>query len=399
MERMAMRASLEDLGSGGGRRRRRRRISDLGSADGTNSLRTLREALGYLRRHSASRHLPSSISTPQFPAHVTFEEHPSSDESELRSVLSREEEWFRENDVTHSVLMKSFYEPLFEPESMDFVMSHICLHWLDASDIADEEGGVSNWKRLPRDDDGSLGADDDADDDESSLNFTMMNEATAPSRLREAWRTKLANVHLAKFLALRSAELRPGAEMLLVMVGYPNGFVVPPRASDGTSRGDEEAECCPLTRAMRRCVRRGTVREEVLRRTLVPYYCRTADDVREAFDLAATIDIDIDADAGIEGEAPQPVFNPGALLELVDVRSYPVAVGGGADSVDGLFELFRAIHLSAVKAAGPTEEELEHIESEARQVFEETYDAQEGAEVHYVACVARRRTRPRWSAK
>jgi hypothetical protein len=35
---------------------------------------------------------------------------------------------------------------------------------------------------------------------------------------------------------------------------------------------------------MQRCVEQGLLREEVLRRTIVPYFLRTVEDIKEAFD-------------------------------------------------------------------------------------------------------------------
>lgn len=43
--------------------------------------------------------------------------------------------------------MKSFYEPLFDRESVDFLMSYICLHWLDITDVPEGES-ISHWKSL-----------------------------------------------------------------------------------------------------------------------------------------------------------------------------------------------------------------------------------------------------------
>ena len=60
------------------------------------------------------------------PLHVTFEEHPASDEKKLRTTLDHHHDWFKRNDITRTITMRSFYEPLFQPESIDFLMSYIC---------------------------------------------------------------------------------------------------------------------------------------------------------------------------------------------------------------------------------------------------------------------------------
>jgi len=320
MERLAKRIEFEDGHAAGVRRRR---IADLGSADGSNSMAALRGAVDYLRGCCARSGMA-------VPLDVTFEEHPASDERGLRLCLEGHGDWFAENDITWSVLMKSFYEPLFEPDSMDFICSYICLHWLDT------EGGTRDWKSL------HLGK--EGNDHPSLANFTFVAEVTAPKSLKEIWRTELANVHLAKFFALRARELRPGGEALVVMLGDPNQIIVP--SPDAAS---------PLTQAMRRCVGRGVLREEVLRRCVVPYYPRTEDDLREAFKLASEI--------GTDGAAG----TPGAPLQLVDVRSYPGVIGDG-ESLDGSFELFWSIHSGSVWAADPTEEEMGHIRREAATV-------------------------------
>lgn len=136
------------------------------------------------------------------PLRLTFEEHPSSDKDALEQVLNSCNDWFMQNDIKHSILMKSFYKPLFEPESLDLMLSYICLHW-HAPD------GIADWKLLHR-------------DSTELCNFTLINEATNPQPLAELWRRKLANVHLASFFARRAMELRPGAEALVVMVGHPH---------------------------------------------------------------------------------------------------------------------------------------------------------------------------------
>ena len=60
---------------------------------------------------------------------MTYEEHPSSNKERLRHTLDMHDDWF--NDI----LMKSFYQPLFPKESIDFMMSYICLHWLDITNV------------------------------------------------------------------------------------------------------------------------------------------------------------------------------------------------------------------------------------------------------------------------
>lgn len=339
-------------------------IADLGSADGTNSMRTLKSAVHHLR--TSRRRTTTSMGGDSTPTlHVTFEDHPSSDGDALQQVLKGHGDWFTHNDVSYNILMKSFYEPLFEPESVDMMMSYICLHWLDTSE-ANGPDGVAAWKVTNT-------------DVVDQAKFTCINEWTAPGHLVEEWRKSHAKCHLAKFFALRARELRPGAEAIVVMVGQPHQFVTPP-----------DGKASSLTRAMQRCVQQGELREEILRRTIVPYYLRTVEDVKDAFNLAASVKIDAERDE----EA-----YPGSLLELVDVRSYPTVTGGGQETLEGPFELFWSIHAGVVKLAGASEDELSCVKLETRRVFDELYDEGAGIPSTFVACVIRRRTRRPWTTQ
>ena len=91
---------------------------------------------------------------------------------------------------------------------------------------------------------GRLGATDRTDT--SQLGWTSINESSAPEHVREVWRVSFTHRHLAKFLSLRSIELRPGAEL-------PHEFVTPSDGSPG-----------PHSRAMKRCIDRGGLRIDVL---------------------------------------------------------------------------------------------------------------------------------------
>jgi hypothetical protein len=327
-------------------------IADLGSADGTNTMGTLQSAVHELRTFRGGETTP---------LHVTFEDHPSSDKDALEQVLNGCNDWFVQNDITRSILMKSFYKPLFEPESLDLMLSYICLHWMDTTDAPN---GVADWKLLHR-------------DSAELCDFTFINEATAPKPLTELWRRELANVHLARFFALRAMELRPGAEALVVVVGHPHQFVVPP-----------DGKASPMTQAMQRCVEQGVLREQILRRTIVPYFLRTVEDIKEAFDLSSAMQ-------KIETAGTDEACT-GSFLELVDVRSYSTVTGGGQATLEGPFELFWSIHSGAVKSAGATQAELKCVKQETRRVFDETYDPQNGIPSTFLACVVRRRTRRSW---
>lgn len=347
MERLAKRCKIENDAEPN-QQNQRRLIADLGSADGSSSLATLDFAVRSIRsNYNTTKNGPLQLN-------ITFEEHPASDEKKLKSTLESNKEWFERNDITWNVLMKSFYEPLFDRNSVDFLMSYICLHWLDTTDVPKGES-IAHWKAL-------------GDEDRvMACDWVHINEAAAPLKVKEAWRSKLAVTHLSKFLALRARELKPGAEMLLVMVGHPHEFVI---LRDGEKTG-------PLTRAMKRCIVKGKLRREVLDRTVVPYFLRTVDDVKDAVKVAQTVKI--------ENETP------GAKLELIDCRSIAAVTKDDDNGVDGIFDLFWSIHMHCIRSANPTDDEFESIKFETRHLFDELYDSKEGVPSTFVACILRRR--------
>jgi len=366
MERLAQRCDFEDRTSCmDGAPRRRRHIVDLGSADGTSTMTTLQFAVTSLNQATDEGPIP---------LHATFEDHPASDENKLRSTLDQHDGWFKRNDISRDILMRSFYEPLFQPESIDFLMSYICLHWLDSSSSDD----IAAWKRL--------GIDNDHTD--LLRKFTQVNETSAPESVRRHWRTNLAHCHLAKFLALRAKEMRPGAEAVLVMVGHPHGFMTP-----------EDGGPSPMTRAIIRCIERGDVREAILRQTIVPYFLRTEEDVRAAFDMTANIEIPVES-AGTSSTDAGLIAKPGALLELIDCHSFETITAGSDDDdvIGGAFDLFWSIHSNSVISSGATADELDILKKETRRVFYEVYDAEEGISSTFIALVVRKRTRVKWGA-
>lgn len=360
MERLAKRCHLEDAASiADGAPMRRRRMADLGSADGSSSVETLKFATRCLGEKSGGM-VP--------PLHVTFEEHPASSRDKLETCLNSHSEWFAEHDIERDVLMESFYQPLFDPGTIDFMQSYICLHWLDTTDVS-KGGSIVDWKTLGGSVDG---------DDAPHLDWVQINEPTAPAHVREAWRTSLAHVHLAKFLCLRSRELRPGAELLLVMVGHPHEFNVPSDGGPG-----------PLTRAMKRCISRGELRRDVLHRTIIPYFMRTVSDIEAALEIAETLEVENSTAMGSKER-------PGALLQLVNCQSVPAVTKGDDDVLGGAFNLYWSIHSHSIEGADPTEEEMRNIKVETRRVFDEIYDNEAGIPSMFVACTLRRRTRERW---
>lgn len=372
LERLSRRIQLEDqfLLLEDERNRRRRHLVDLGSADGSNSIQTLRMAVQTLHKSIND----GSGTNDKVPLLTTFNEHPASNQRVLETTLSRNREWFQNSNVRYDILMKSFYEPLFDKESVDLLLCYICLHWLDTNDT---ENPVSEWKQwwpLNNNQQATLS------------DFVFMNEATVPGELVQKWREALAKKHLAKFLALRSRELRPGAEAILMMVGQPNQYVCPSRNSVSA-----------LTLAMQNCVDKGTLRKTILEKTLIPYYVRTVEDLKEAFVMAAEMEVPLQGNAAGDDEttSTQDERFPGALLKLVDAKTYTVNVGQG--SIDGTFEMFWSIHRGSVLGAGATKTELESVRKETKTMFRMLYDPQDGVNVTYLACLIRRRTRRAWS--
>lgn len=358
MSRLAERCKAEDQNSLiDGSPIRRKRIVDLGSADGSSTMETLQFAIHALNSSDSGN---STRSSSPIPVHITFEKHPHSDKAKLQDTVDMHNDWFQANDVQRDIKMKSFYKPLFPPESIDFLMSYICLHWLDTTDV---DKSIVEWK--------SIGSNMVKDDTAHLLEWTQVNEISAPLHVREEWKRKLAHNHLAKFLVMRSAEMRPGAEMLLVMVGHPHEFMIP---SDGLPG--------PLTRAMKRCISRGELREEVLRNTIIPYFLRTPEDIQSALKLGEKF----------EGSGTR-------LLQLIDCKSISTVTRGEEDDniVQGAFDLFWGIHSHAVESAKPTEDELSSIHAETRRVFDDVYDAKVGVPGSFVVCLLRRRTRERAS--
>ena len=108
MERLAKGCKIEN--DANPKQNQRRLIADLGSADGSSSLATLDFAVRSIRSNYNSINGPLQLN-------ITFEEHPASDEKKLKSTLESNKEWFERNDITWNVLMKSFYEPLFDRDS------------------------------------------------------------------------------------------------------------------------------------------------------------------------------------------------------------------------------------------------------------------------------------------
>ena len=312
------------------------RLVDLGPADGTNSMNTLKFLV-----ESMTEPKPTSM-------HITFDEHPDSDEQLLREVLHSHEDWFHQNNIEYDVLMKSFYEPLFDHDSIDMFISYICLHWLDTTS-ADES--ISSWKKFGGN---------------TRTGFVFAQENGVPESVVDRWKEELALPHLAKFLTLRAKELSCGGEMALVMVGAPFAWVVPSLSADDSPRPSL------LTEAIRRCVDRGTVRSLVLEHAIVPYYLRSMEDLDDALAMSNQELVDLQ-------------------LDMVESRTLKLNVGVGDEvSMEHAFQMLWAVHQGAIRAGGASDDEMKSIRDEACTVSQQWFDPSTGVEVTYLACTIRR---------
>lgn len=308
------------------------RLVDLGPADGTNSMNTVKFLVD-----SIPEPKPTSMQ-------LTFEEHPDTDEQVLRDVLNSHKDWFMERNIHYDILMKSFYEPLFEEGSIDLFISYICLHWLDTTDAA---GSISTWKRFGGN---------------TKTNFAFAQEEGVPASVVDHWKEGLATPHLAKFFALRARELRLDGEMALVMVGSPFAWCTP--CQDGGAS--------LLTRAVQECVERGMVRPEVLENAIVPYYLRSIDELEEALVLSNQQSTD-------------------RQLDLVETRTIQLNLGKGDDvSMDGAFQMLWSVHQGALRAAGATNDEMVDIQRQANILSQKLFNSSTGVETNYLACTIRR---------
>ena len=377
------------------------RIADLGAADGSNSVRTLQ----YLMEEVSNllpnqfQHAETSSEPETMVFHVCFEEHPDSDEIVLRETLRKYDEWFQKNFITYDLLMKSFYLPLFEKNSIDMLLSYICLHWLDtstaiaetttktattsttsiplASQQEDKRSLLSSWKTVQG--------------KNSYTDFVMVQEENVniPNKVVEYWKNQLASKHLVKFLVLRAYELKPRiGEMSLVMVGAP--YVWGPSAL--------------LTKSIQACIERGEVRPSVLGGAIIPYYVRTMQDIKDAIIEAnhqmmiqqsqqgamttTTTTTTLDDSSEIMPETSRQTIPP--QLELLDTRE--IKIDFRQIDINVAFDMLWSIHQGAIRATGDaTDEELEAIRWEARR--RNRAMVQDGGlfEATYLACIIRRK--------
>ena len=385
------------------------KIADLGSADGSNSIRTLdvfldaAAAAAAVVQNNRKEHVAKKFkdnsnsvvcddnqrsSNTISSVHVVFEEHPSSDRAKLIETVASWAESRNNNTmdftkfnnsttkkavVTHEILMKSFYEPLFEANSIDFCMSYICLHWLDSSCMSND---ANSWKGLHLENTTANEESTSPKHHHGLDEFLQVNEQTAPPKLKSIWKEQLADPHLARFLELRSIELKPGAELLIVMVANPHEYWTPL---------SQEQSSSPLLRAMQECVSENSLRKEVLEKTVVPYYLREPQDVRDALALAKDRNL----------ASNHPIH----ALELAELRKYETLTGGGdsngsssSSMLDGARELFWAIHGGTIQhIGGANDDEMQTIQNRLIHTFDETYNSQTGlVKGNFIAAVFRK---------
>jgi hypothetical protein len=203
-------------------------------------------------------------------------------------------------------------------------------------------------------------------------NFLQVNERTAPQELKDLWKEKLADRHLARFLTLRARELKPSAELLVVMVSDPHEYWKPERSRES-----------PLLKAMKKSIAEGSICRQVLERTTVPYYLRKPQDVMDALALA-------------QHQEAQNKEAPIHFLEIVDIRQYETLTGRieskSCDGMKGVRDLFWSIHGGAVvNAGGATEDEVLAIKRHLVASFDESYNSKTGVvKGDFIACVFRK---------
>jgi len=319
---------------------------DLGSADGTNSLTTMEYCLKIATESNSSN---NSCKT-----HITFSDHPDSDQQLLEETIAQSPLWKTHPEASHSVHMQSFYEQIFPNQSVDLALSHICVHWLDRANVQD----FTHWKQLVR-------------HDASLSDFTNINELTCPTVLRQAWQEQLATPHLSNFYQCRAKELKLHGECFVTMPATPHQFIV-------SKKGNGSAI---LTRALRACVDQGRIPASVLERTIVPFYLRTVPDVEQAVEHA---------NQALLRKQPAGTGAAPPRLELVNVRSDLTRTGNEAEGPVGTSNLFWSIIAGSVRAAGLLPHQEQHVKQEVDRIFAQDFGASGIVEGHFISATVKR---------
>jgi salicylate 1-O-methyltransferase len=204
-------------------------IADLGSSQGKNSMAPMRAAIETLRSRSAD----VSIS-------VTHTDLPANDFNALFELVASSENSYLHgtSGVYAFAAGGSFYTRLFPERSVDLAWNSIAVHWL--SGVPCQIPG-NIWSTL------------------------------AQGSVREQFRKRAADDWNA-FLQARAAELRPGAQMVIV-------------ASSGDERGFTGAEgLMNIANAqLQELVAAGTISQQQYAAMVIPTYYRTTSEFTEPF--------------------------------------------------------------------------------------------------------------------
>jgi hypothetical protein len=204
-------------------------IADLGSSQGKNSMAPMRAAIEMLRSRSAGA-----------PISITHTDLPANDFNALFELLANSESsYLRGSSGIYAFAAGgSFYTQLFPARGIDLAWNSIAVHWL------------------------------------SSVPCRIPNNIWSPyaqGSVREQFRERAADDWRA-FLQARAAELRPGAQMVIV-------------ASSADDRGFTGAEGLinAANTELQALVAAGTISQEQYAAMVIPTYYRTTPEFTEAF--------------------------------------------------------------------------------------------------------------------
>jgi S-adenosylmethionine-dependent carboxyl methyltransferase len=204
-------------------------IADLGSSQGNNSMEPMREAIAALRSRDAN--VPIAVTHTDLPANdfnALFELVANSPGSYLRSA----------ENVYAFAAGGSFYTRLFPERSIDLAWNSIAVHWLSS---------------VPRE---------------------IPNHIWSPyaqGAVREAFRERAAQ-DWNNFLNARAAEMRPGAQLVVV-------------ASSADDRGFAGAEGLMdvANGVLLEMIARGTLTKQQYEAMTIPTYYRTKTEFEQPF--------------------------------------------------------------------------------------------------------------------
>ena len=300
-------------------------VADLGCSQGANSIPTMRLVVGRLR-----------AGLPATPVMVYHNDLPTNDFNSLMTVLSGPGgsglAYAPPGDTVLSgpggsglayappgdtqyvhayALGRSFYLPLFPPDTVHLCLSFITLHWLSCAPPAGLKGSrifSCTAPTPPARGQGTCGGDaggsggggggggDEAWRDQQEREQDRdpcgrsggggAGEVSVNVDEARVWRDQ-ARQDLQAWLALRAAELRGGGELCVVMVaGRRNSFTFPPPGPAGR-QGGGPGGVPVISAVLEEMQRRGLVSAREVDCMAVPYHLRSEAEVLEAAEAAA----------------------------------------------------------------------------------------------------------------